>query len=254
MPPARFATFVNPWFTRKCATRMDRPPAWHMTMVSASFENSPSLAGTSFIGTCTTSGILASCNSHASRTSSTTGLSPRSRRALSSSTDISRTMHPTSLEREALGTPGVFERVDGSLEQSGAVPGVHARARHQHRLLRQARADHDEQTSTHGQRAGEAFVVQGQGSAYGNERIVATHIQVESVTRDHFHLPEAGALEVAARCLRQFGLNLDGAHTGAHRREAGGHVTGAAAYDQAAHPGRSVQCLQEASDDLRRQH
>jgi len=73
-------------------------------------------------------------------------------------------------------------------------------------------ADHDEQPATHGQRAGEAFVVQGQASAHGNERIVATHIQVESVTRDHFHLPKARALQIAPRCLGQFALDFDRAH------------------------------------------
>src|SRR4029078_4830561 len=92
------------------------------------------------------------------------------------------------------------------------------------------------------------------GSTYRNDRIVATGIQVESVTRDHFYLAEPGALEVAPGRLGQFREDFDGAHARAHRREAGGHESGAAADHQRAHPGRGVERLEEASDNFWRQH
>src|SRR6185503_16527240 len=224
-----------------------------MTTIGVPRSNSESRAGSWFIGTCTTSGIRASCNSHSSRTSSTSGFSPRSRAALSSSTETSRITARTS-ELESLGTPRILQRVDGGLEQAGARELASGLARDEQGLLRLTLADHHEQLATRRQRASESVVVQGQGTTYRNDRIVLSRIQVESVTRDDFHLAEAGPFEVDARGRGELRLYLDGADAGAHRREAGRDETGAATHHQRAHSGARVERLKESSDNFRRQH
>src|SRR5689334_2372083 len=216
-------------------------------------SNSSSRAGIWFIGTCTTSGMRASCTSQSSRTSTTSGFSPRSRAALSSSTEISRIIARRS-ELEALGARGVLQRVDARFEQAGARELAIGLARDQQGFLRLALPDHDEQLSTRRQRAGKPFVVQGQGTTYRNHRIVFSRIQVESVTRDDVDLPEPGPLEVGACGGGELGLDFDGADARTHRRQARRHETGAAADHQRAHPRTGIESLKESSDNFRRQH
>ena len=140
IPPARLATFVNPWFARKCATRMDLPPAWHMTIVSASRETPQAAPEPGSSAHVRRLECCASCSSQSSRTSRTSGFSPRSRRALSSSHRnlADHGFGPLRTET-APGRRGIFERVDGGLEQARAAPGGLGGAGDQQCFLRQAR-------------------------------------------------------------------------------------------------------------------
>ena len=159
-----------------------------------------------------------------------------------------------SLEPEGRRPLRIFECVDGGLEQTLAAPGGFGSPGDQQCFLRNPIAGHDKKPSTHGQAARKHFVVQGKGSTYGNERIVLSHIQVESVTRDNLHLSESGTLEIVARRCRKLGVYFDGAHTGTQGRKARGHVAGSCADHQRAHAGLRVQRLQETSDNLGCEH
>src|SRR5437870_11783886 len=114
-------------------------------------SNSASRAGTWFIGTCTTSGMRASCTSQSSRTSRTSGVSPRSRAALSSSTETSRIIARSS-ELESFGARGILQRVHPGLEQTGTVELAVGPSGDEQGLLRLALADDHEQLSTRRQR------------------------------------------------------------------------------------------------------
>ena len=110
----------------------------------------PSRAGIWFMGTCTTSGMLASCSSQSSRTSMTSGFSPRSRRALSSC-DRNLANHGASRTETRSGRGALSSASTAVSNKPGAVPG---------RLRRCASpawppaaelvADHDEKLPTHG--------------------------------------------------------------------------------------------------------
>ena len=100
--------------------------------------------------------MLASCNSHASRTSITTGAVPAARRACNSAAVISVTIS-NALESEPGCSPGVYQRVYDGLEEALCDPGVFGDTPDEPRFHDRSVAHDDEQTAADFEEALKSF-------------------------------------------------------------------------------------------------